>query len=176
MEAVLAQAHESTRIDHLTFLPNRLTILRELQSKLRDADRTFAPVSLLKFCLDNYEFIVEKHRRSAGDNALRAVAEELRKDIDAINNTDIGHFFGEEFLIIMPNTSLADACKKGDALCQQIRNLSFQIDSQTYNLTISAGVATYKIKEESVTDLLNRIDKLMYHAKNKGGDHWIKEE
>jgi len=83
----------------------------------------------------------------------------------------VGRYGGEELLLILPNTRLKDAAEQAARLCSLIREAEFDAGKKTH-LTISIGVAEYRIGEENWQKFLSRADMALYEAKNKGRDRW----
>jgi diguanylate cyclase (GGDEF)-like protein len=174
MEAVLAQAQEVAHVDPLTFLPNRRTIVKDLQNEVMRAERYHSLFSISVLDLDNFKSINDTYGHPVGDEVLRQVALMLR---DSVRHPDVvGRYGGEEFLILLPNSNATSAAEQASRLCRQIRADVLQVREHPIPVTFSIGIAQFKIGEDSWHSLLKRADNAMYMAKNSGRDRWVVAE
>ena len=174
LQAVLAQADEVSHTDALTFLPNRRKIIIELQNEVIRSNRYDTPLSISILDLDHFKNVNDKYGHTTGDEVLRSVAARLREHI---RHPDvIGRYGGEEFLIVMPNSAAKAAAEQASRLCGQIRKLQIEAQEHVLSVTISIGIAQYKLHKEDWQSLLNRADAALYEAKNQGRDRWIVSE
>lgn len=171
LKAVLVQAHEVSHTDALTFLPNRRQIIGDLQREVMVSDRYGTPFSISMLDIDHFKNINDTYGHTAGDNVLRNLANELRQ---RIRHPDmIGRYGGEEFLIILPHSPLKSAMEQAERLCKHVRSLAMKAGDHDISLTISLGLAQYKIHKEDWQTFLSRADKALYQAKNNGRDRWV---
>lgn len=170
LTAILAQANEVAHTDTLTFLPNRRQIIGDLQREVVFSQRYGTPLSIMMLDLDNFKQINDVYGHLVGDEVLQSLAGELRT---AIRQPDtIGRYGGEEFLILLPETALEAASKKAEHICQHIKSAPIVSGEKKFHMTVSIGIAQYKIHEEDWQKLLNRADQALYKAKNNGRDQW----
>ena len=171
MEAVLAQAEEVAHVDPLTFLPNRRTIIKDLQSEVMRAERYRSLFSISVVDIDNFKLINDTYGHPFGDEVLRHVALQLR---DGIRHPDVvGRYGGEEFIILLPNSDKTAAAEQAARLCREVRSKVMHSKDQDLQVTISIGIAQFKIGEDSWHSLLKRADNAMFEAKNNGRDRWV---
>lgn len=174
LQAVIAQADEVSHTDALTFLPNRRQIIGDLQREVIFSDRYGTPLTISMLDIDHFKKINDNYGHIVGDEVLRSLAGELR---DHIRYPDtIGRYGGEEFLLVLPHSTLRAASQQAERLCRHIRSLRIQTAEQEITLTISIGIAQYKIHNEDWQGLLNRADAALYQAKNNGRDQWAVAE
>ncbi|HEU4744666.1 MAG TPA: GGDEF domain-containing protein [Anaerolineales bacterium] len=174
LQAVIAQADEVSHTDALTFLPNRRQIVRDLQNEILFSDRYGTPVSISLLDIDHFKKINDTYGHTVGDDVLRNLGSELR---DHIRYPDtIGRYGGEEFLIVLPHSTLKAASEQAERLCKHVRSLLIKSGEQEIAITISLGVAQYKIHKEDWEAFLNRADAALYQAKNGGRDRWVVSE
>jgi len=175
IEGVMAQAREVAETDALTFLPNRRTIIRELQDEFIRAERYQNQFSISIVDVDHFKTINDTHGHMTGDEVLRQIAIHLR---DHVRHPDVvGRYGGEEFLILLPNSGQKAAEEQASRLCQLVREMKIVINNgEVLNVTVSIGVAQLKHSEETWDSLLNRADNAMYEAKSKGRDGWAVAE
>jgi diguanylate cyclase (GGDEF)-like protein len=174
LQAVIAQADEVSHTDALTFLPNRRQVMIDLQNAVEFSERYGTPLTVSMIDIDHFKKINDTHGHATGDEVLRSLAGNLR---NIIRHPDtIGRFGGEEFLIVLPHSTTKAAMEQAGRLCEQIRSSPIQIGEKEIIVTVSMGIAQYKIHKEDWQSLLNRADAALYQAKNNGRDQWVISE
>ena len=165
-EALAKIAVLATR-DECTALPNRRSILETLDREIARSRRDGTPLSLAYIDLDRFKSINDLFGHNVGDQVLRQFADAA---IQTIRETDrIGRVGGEEFLLMMPATSLANARASMERLRERLKAIDWgQIDS-SLNVTASIGVATYRPGEAREV-LMQRADQAMFVGKSAGRD------
>ena len=174
LKAVIAQADEVSHTDALTFLPNRRQIIGDLQREVIFSDRYGTPLSISLLDVDHFKSINDTYGHTVGDDVLRRLAGELREHIRYPDT--IGRYGGEEFLIVLPHSTLKAAAEQGERLCEYVRSLRIQSGAQKFHVTVSIGVAQYKVHQEEWQAFLSRADAALYQAKNAGRDQWVVAE
>jgi len=170
MDAVMVQASEVAHVDPLTFLVNRRTIIKELQDEVLRVERYHSMLSVSVVDVDNFKTVNDTYGHPIGDEVLRQVAYQLR---EGIRHPDVvGRYGGEEFLIILPNSDAAAASEQAARLCKQVRETVVHVKENEVNITLSIGVAQFRIEVDTWDSLLSRADNAMYEAKNIGRDRW----
>lgn len=174
LKAVLAQADEVSHTDALTFLPNRKRIVSDLQREAIFSDRYGTPLAVSMVDIDFFKGINDRYGHLAGDDVLRKLAIELR---DHIRHPDtIGRYGGEEFLVVLPHSTIKAAAEQAERLCRHVRSLIIPSGEHKILLTVSIGIAQYKIHKEDWQSFLSRADNALYQAKNNGRDRWVISE
>ena len=102
---------------------------------------------------------------------LRELAGELREHIR--HPDTIGRYGGDEFLVVLPHSTLRAAGEQAERLCRHVRSLLIKTGEHEIAITISIGIAQYKIQQEDWQAFLNRADAALYQAKNNGRDQWV---
>ena len=175
LKAVLVQADEVSHTDELTFLPNRKQIIGDLQREVLFSDRYGTPLAISMLDIDHFKRINDTHGHAVGDDILRSLAGELRQHIR--HPDTIGRYGGEEFLVVLPHSTVKAATEQAERLCRYVRSLVIESGEHKISLTISMGVAQYKTHKEDWQALLKRADAALYQAKNSGRDRWeVSEE
>ncbi len=170
LQAVLAQADEVAHTDPLTFLPNRRSILAELQRQVTYSERYGTPLSVSMIDLDHFKDVNDTYGHAAGDQVLRFMASELR---DRIRQPDeIGRYGGDEFLMILPNTSASAAAEQANRLCQQLWSTTLAPGRVPVQVSLSIGIAQYQSHGDNWHALLERADQALYQAKSDGRKRW----
>jgi diguanylate cyclase (GGDEF)-like protein len=174
LKAVIAQANEVSHTDWLTFLPNRRQIIGDLQREIIFADRYGTPLSISLLDIDFFKKINDTYGHVTGDDVLRKLAGDLREHIR--HPDTIGRYGGEEFLVVLPHSAATAASEQADRLCKHVRSLVIPSNGQKITLTISVGIAQYKIHQEDWQSFLSRADRALYQAKNDGRNQWMVSE
>ncbi len=150
-------AFSEVRTDPLTRVSNRRCLDETLDSMFAMMKRYAEPFSLAIFDIDHFKQVNDKKGHLFGDRTLQAVARILD---ETVRDTDVvARYGGEEFVVVMPHTTLDNACHFG----QRVRTM---IES-SLSLTISGGVAM-AAEGDNVQSLLSRADTALYSAKAAG--------
>ncbi|WP_073526424.1 diguanylate cyclase [Pseudomonas fluorescens] len=152
-------------IDPLTGLPNRAAWSERLDYEVNAWHQRGNSLSLAMLDLDHFKRINDGYGHLAGDKVLKIIANVLRK---RLRPTDfIARFGGEEFVLLMPDSALADALAVGEVLREAIAACPFHFKGEPVTITVSMGVAQFQAGERS--DLaLKRADEALYRAKAAG--------
>lgn len=154
-EGALKQAD----LDPLTQLWNRGAFQRRLMEAITEAEQNRQPVSLLLADLDHFKEYNDEVGHLGGDQALSSVSSLLKET--ARSGDYVCRFGGEEFALILPNTSKLNALK----LAERIR---LAMDQTALPLTISLGVATFPQDAPSWKEMIEKTDRALYEAKRLG--------
>ena len=176
-----AQLMAASRIDSKTGLLNAGTWEREAASEVARAVRTRTPLALVLIDVDRFKLVNDLHGHLVGDRALRAIARTFKiflRDYDLA-----GRFGGEEFALLLPQTSAADARQIAERVRVHIAETPIRVSdepgAESLNVTVSIGVAALGTSWErttgsQLTDLLAGADRALYQAKNEGRNHvWM---
>lgn len=152
-------------IDPLTGLPNRAAWSERLEQEVNAWHQRGNNLSLAMLDLDHFKRINDGYGHLAGDKVLKIIATVLRKRLRP--NDFIARFGGEEFVLLMPNSSLSDALAVGETLRAAIEACPFHFKGEPVTITVSMGMAQFQPGERS--DLaLKRADEALYRAKAAG--------
>lgn len=160
-----------SRVDSKTGLLNVSTWEAEAEVELSRAVRTHQSLAIALVDIDHFKQVNDTYGHLVGDRVLRAIAEALTgrsRDYDRA-----GRFGGEEFVLLLAQTSGDDACKIAERLRGYVSSLEIPTDDRpgapTLNVTISIGVTSMARGEFfELADLLAAADSAMYHAKQAG--------
>jgi diguanylate cyclase (GGDEF)-like protein len=158
---------EITYTDELTGLGNRRGIARYLSEEFREAQLSQNPLSLLFIDLDGFKPINDHHSHATGDLVLRAVSHALH---ESVREADfVGRAGGDEFVILLPDTSAQSASVVAHRIAQRLSELAIGTDGETIEgLTASIGISSYPANALSRTALIEDADRAMYAAKRSG--------
>ena len=154
--------------DPLTALPNRRTLEARLECAVEEARRTGRPLSVLVLDLDGFKEVNDSQGHDAGDCVLRVTARTLES---ALRPGDLaGRLGGEEFLVLLPDTSSRAAWLVAERLRAAI---TAQTVEGVPTVTVSLGVASFPGHGLSSGELLRAADSAMYDAKALGRDRTV---
>jgi diguanylate cyclase (GGDEF)-like protein len=155
--------------DPLTRLFNRRFLEESLERELQLAGRKKHSVAVLFLDLDHFKRFNDSFGHEAGDMVLQSLADLLR---NFFRTTDICcRYGGEEFAIILPESSSRDAALRADALRSEVKSLRLQYKKETLGqLTLSVGVAGFPEHGSTSRDLLKIADQCLYESKARGRD------
>ena len=152
--------------DPLTNLLNRRGFSKCYLNELMRAQRYGDVFSIILIDLDFFKHVNDRYGHDAGDRVLVSVADLLLKDT---RETDFcGRFGGEEFILLLPNTSLTEATVYAQRICRHIGEDDVRLQNgSAVTITGSAGVTEWLPEDKGEATIL-RADKALYHAKNNG--------
>ena len=151
--------------DELTRLPNRRHILAVAFNTFAEAERLHKAMSVVALDIDHFKRINDTWGHAAGDEVLKNVARACRM---ALRPSDvIGRSGGEEFLVVLPETTAQQAVDVAERLRAAVERLSFSSLEPGLHVTISLGVQSSG-GQRSVDALIQEADELLYRAKTGG--------
>ncbi|MEC4892981.1 MAG: diguanylate cyclase [Oscillatoria sp. PMC 1051.18] len=168
---LIAKLEKLATTDPLTGILNRRHFLNIAAKELSRYHRYNCGFSLLMLDLDHFKRINDTYGHSMGDEVLKAMTEAVLKSLRKADS--FGRFGGEEFAILLPETNLETAREVAERIRQTITKLTITPPNQLVQITVSIGVTTCKMKDESLEVLLQRADKALYQAKNLGRDRVV---
>lgn len=160
---------DATRLDPLTGTLNHGALVAHLAGEIEVARSAGAPLGVALIDIDGFRLLNDNHGHRAGDQALLAVVEELRRQLpEAIV---MGRYGPDEFLLVAPVEAVVDMEPAIDRLRTALADLSLQFEaSERLPVTVSAGICTYPDHGSSVTVLLAAAARTLEEAKASGGD------
>lgn len=151
--------------DGLTNLLNHTTIKERLVKELLRSERDKQPLSFAMIDLDHFKNVNDRYGHAAGDRVLKSLARMLKQ---RLRRTDlIGRYGGEEFSIIFPNTTAAEAASVVDKLRESFARLHHLSPDGVFTVTFSCGIASFPQYKTAVA-ISNAADRALYQAKEKG--------
>jgi diguanylate cyclase (GGDEF)-like protein len=159
--------------DALTGIGNRRWLMNRSNEHLGRAAKTGEPLSVVLFDLDRFKSINDHWGHAVGDAALISVARHVREAIPSA--CSFARTGGEEFCIVLPNTTLDEATGIASKLRAGIAALSVSPLAKG-TVTASFGVAIHQPGETAITPVIARADEMLYEAKNQGRNRVVATE
>jgi len=151
--------------DPLTGISNRRAFMHALHYEIGQAKKQHSPLSLLVLDIDHFKQINDIYGHDKGDTLLQYFVQETKQ---LIRQSDIfARIGGEEFALLLPNTTIDGACTLAQKIIDQIVSLNLDIISPELKMTVSIGIALYR-EEFTSQDFINEADKQLYKAKHAG--------
>ena len=171
MDALERRYHQDmvarTTLDPLTGVGNRATVLHQLGSHVDLARRHHRPLSVILADLDWFKQVNDTHGHRTGDRALEAFGTLLQHRLRG--SDPVGRLGGDEFLIVLPETSVMMALTAAEGLRRALSEFALPLDEgQSLRLSCSLGVAELKPMDTDGGALLARADAALYGAKAGG--------
>jgi len=156
--------------DSLTEINNRYAIMNILENEISRAARYKRPLSVIMFDADYFKEVNDTYGHDVGDQVLHELAQTVKERLRDIDY--IGRYGGEEFLIIMPDTTAVEATRSAERIRTVIEKHCFEgIDT----MTVSLGLTQWR-EGEDLNTLFKRLDQLMYKAKERGRNQLVTDE
>ncbi len=168
LRASLSESVEFAVTDALTGLNNRRYLDTHLATLVDRSNRRGRPLSVLITDIDHFKSINDTHGHEGGDDVLRDFARRVR---GAVRGADLAcRYGGEEFVVVMPDTTSDIAAQVAERLREAVAAAPFTIAATGVGapVTTSVGIATLEADGEGADSLLRRADKALYEAKNSG--------
>lgn len=159
------QAIKLAYTDPLTKTNNRTSFNDSLMREIKRSQRTSRNLSLIFVDIDHFKQINDTYGHECGDLALSSIAGRL---LNNIRGSDaVFRYGGEEFVVMLSDTGLDDACMIAERIRQDIENHSFAYGMEVLNATASLGVASLQ-GNDNCESIIKRADAAMYQAKEQG--------
>lgn len=170
LNIALVKISDMANRDELTGVANRRKIFEVLDTEVK---RKRDPNSAIGICIldvDHFKRINDTYGHQAGDEVLKRIAEEVPKSLRSMDC--FGRYGGEEFLMILPSTSLEGTIIKANRVREEIAKITFNNLPSEEKITISAGVSIY-LPDEEIDLTIQRADKALYEAKANGRNRCV---
>ncbi len=163
----LGETKKLAEIDGLTGASNRRHLFEVAAFEWERAVDNGLPLALLMVDIDNLKIINDNYGHLAGDETIKFVADRIH---NAIKGRDtLGRYGGEEFCVILPDTSKDAAFIIAERIRKEIEDKKILVDRQgEIRCTVSIGIAVYSGEEKEFVDLIDKADNMLYRAKDYG--------
>jgi diguanylate cyclase len=162
----LLEARQETVRDPLTQLSNRRGFDEFVNRMVFMRDVFAETACLMMVDVDHFKQVNDTHGHAAGDAVLRAIADCMSRNFPRKSDLVARHG-GEEFAVILPDTSVQDGKRLAERLLGAIRQLPVQHEGRTITVTVSVGVRQLG-RNEAMPDWVQRTDHALYAAKTEG--------
>lgn len=151
--------------DALTGLPNREAYQERVAQEIHRIQRYGGKLSLMVCDIDLFKRINDTYGHLAGDKVLKIIAKSLQKNLR--DSDFIARFGGEEFVALMPETSVNEAKIVAEKLRKKVEGSPFNFKKEPVQITISFGISEFA-QGETLDEVFARADKALYKAKENG--------
>ena len=166
-EITFAQMEQLVTSDTLTGLYNRRYLFSLTQIELDQSLRYQHPLSAIMMDIDHFKQVNATYGNPAGDQVLQAMADLCRKSFRKVDT--VGRYGGDEFLIILPETSAASALIAAERLRSRISQADIETQAARLQVTVSMGIASLETAAALET-LVEQADQALAAAKQAGGN------
>ena len=157
--------------DPLTGLYNRRHFLESLDAEWSRFQRYYRSVSVLMLDIDHFKSVNDRYGHAVGDAAIRAVAAAC---LDGKRKSDIvGRLGGEEFAVLLPETSLSRARTVADRIRKRVMSAQIVAGKIQFGVTVSIGIAEAAVSMSGIDALMSAADQALYQAKAEGRNRCI---
>ena len=159
--------YQQATCDPLTGLMNRHYLQRELSKFITLSARYNRTFAVMMLDIDFFKKVNDTYGHAVGDNVLKVVANLLMNNV---RDQDIAaRFGGEEFIILLPETSLNGAVVVAERIRMAVEGFNFEpLGCQQHGITISIGIGEFPTTGIETEALINRTDAALYEAKTSG--------
>lgn len=166
LKAAKELAEELANKDELTGLKNRRAFFEQSNQVFKQALRFKHPLSVLMMDIDHFKRINDNYGHAVGDKALKVIAQNLHnmtREIDIV-----ARMGGEEFAFVLPETGCEEAVNLAERLRLKIESTIIVHNDKQFQVTVSFGVYSCLIENETLDSMLTKADDALYIAKKKG--------
>jgi diguanylate cyclase (GGDEF)-like protein len=163
--AMFERIQHQARTDGLTGLVNHKSFYEVLEKELWRSKRYGEQISLIMVDIDNFKKINDTLGHRAGDLIIKEISNRILQSIRQIDTA--ARYGGDEFAIILPNTSLIDAAVVAERMVNVVGSTPVIWQKEEIPISISVGLGQYD-SEDSPDDIASRSDKALYAAKQAG--------
>jgi len=162
-------------VDELTGLYNRRAVYKFLDNEIKRAKRFKHPLTIIMADIDFFKIYNDKNGHVAGDNLLQEISKIMSNEVRDIDI--VGRYGGEEFIVILPETSHEGASKIAERIRKKVEQTYFggQETQPHEKVTISLGLTTFHGEYKERTQFIHSADELLYKAKEAGRNVLIRE-
>ncbi len=166
LQAANAELAWMASTDSLTGASNRRHFLECAGVEAGRARRNGLPISLLALDIDHFKAVNDEYGHQAGDAVLKALVEGIAETLRP--HDVIGRIGGEEFMVLLPDTSHAAAAVLAERIRSKVEGLDIPIEGETLRVTVSIGIAEFGLDGDTQDAVFKAADDRLYRAKHAG--------
>jgi diguanylate cyclase (GGDEF)-like protein len=168
LAAANEQLYHLATTDQLTGLKNRRHFMEKLDSEVDRSSRYGRPCAVAILDVDLFKAVNDTYGHDVGDKVLQSLSQML---LDELRNVDlVGRIGGEEFALVLPETSKGQAWEVCQRLLARIRDARVTAAGVEVRFTASIGLAQVAMAGDQASAVLKRADEALYRAKHSGRD------
>lgn len=152
--------------DHLTGLQTRRSMQKDIDGDIKRSLINGKESIIILADIDHFKLINDTYGHDYGDKVLREIAQRLKENLRY--GDKIYRWGGEEFLIILNDTSISAAKNVAQSLRNDVSTAVFAFEDHEFNVNMTFGMARLKSIASSIEDAINEADKALYHGKENG--------
>jgi diguanylate cyclase (GGDEF)-like protein/PAS domain S-box-containing protein len=151
--------------DPLTGVFNRRHVEDVLRQEVDRAERHARPLAVAVIDADHFKNVNDTYGHQTGDEVLREISERFQKTLRS--NDVLGRYGGEEFVVVFPETTIADAAAVAERLRVAVAEHPIKVGDNALTVSVSIGLAAYASGQD-LEKLFQRADSALYTAKQDG--------
>jgi len=163
--ALFERIQHQARTDGLTGLSNHRTFYEVLERELWRSKRYHEQISMIMVDIDNLKHINDHFGHRTGDKVIKEISMRIQESIRQIDTA--ARYGGDEFAIVLPNTSLSDAAVVAERMIAIVSGSHITVNKELVPLSISVGIGQYDA-DDTPDEITSRTDKALYSAKQAG--------
>lgn len=157
--------------DSLTGICNRRYLLMIAEQEIKRSQRYNFSFTVLLLDIDHFKKINDTYGHNIGDKVIIFMTQTV---INNLRQPDcFGRFGGEEFVILLPDTDIDEGVIVAERIRHNIHHQSISVENQQVSITVSIGVASYNLGDQTIDAIIHRADQALYQAKNQGRNRVI---
>ena len=156
----------ASRTDALTGIFNRRYFFEFIEYEVALSKRYQQPFSLIMFDVDHLKLVNDTAGHQAGDEVLKQIVLLVQKELRSVDN--LARYGGDEFVILLPNSSVPDALILAERIRSQIFAANLRVAGSSLQVTVSIGAADFNPSVSSSAELISHADEALYSAKQSG--------
>lgn len=165
-EQLREELYHLVNTDTLTNIPNRRAINQKIHNELTRFKREKVNFCLMLLDIDHFKKINDTYGHEIGDRVLFKFAKFLHTSVPSLDF--VGRYGGEEFIIILPETSIENARIFGEQLIKKCAQNSISTSKGNCQFSVSIGLSFINETDQKMSDIINRADEALYVAKKNG--------
>ncbi len=152
--------------DSLTGAYNRRYFYEFAENETARSKRYKKDMSIIMLDIDHFKKVNDKFGHLAGDKTLIMIVDTVTKQLRKVDV--LCRFGGEEFIVLLPETSQKDAMVAANRICKAIAKQTLKSEKGDINVTVSIGVTQLSNNDQTMMDLISEADQALYAAKDAG--------